>query len=348
MKFDMTRALEILPYMKPKVVASFSQRSDGELRQDPILMAPEAERLVRVEAIGCALSMFPDAVERIRDLDARLASREQLVDEATVAEIHAQHRRIQELEARNAKLEAEIQARNCLDETSKARFFELEARYQRVVNDFVAERKAARERLSRVCHIAREAKRRASAAEAKCAEWVAEYKRWTVANAQLAPEAAILLKERDAAESNLALAKKERDDLVTALKLRPEKDGDAKWRKRVAVLEEALQYYARSPNDNRTRAETVPMIDFVDDTAVARQALQAVPREPEGSQIRVLENDAMPIDTVHMVQKGVVVGVIKNVKCEPEGNKIGTTICRHGTPTDEKCVLCAPEGEGEK
>lgn len=77
---------------------------------------------------------------------------------------------------------------------------------------------------------------------------------------------AALIVERDAARSEAAIyegqyleAKLQRDRLAAL----------------VGTYREALEYYARSPNANRTRAETVPMIDYTEDTAVARAALAA-------------------------------------------------------------------------
>lgn len=45
---------------------------------------------------------------------------------------------------------------------------------------------------------------------------------------------------------------------------------------------ETLALYARSPNDGRTRTETVPMIDFEDASGPARRALTALRQKVEG------------------------------------------------------------------
>lgn len=67
----MTKALEIAPLVGPRTLITLSKRSDGELREDPKLVEPEADRYKRLEAMGRALAMFPSAVERIRDIEAR-------------------------------------------------------------------------------------------------------------------------------------------------------------------------------------------------------------------------------------------------------------------------------------
>jgi hypothetical protein len=97
------------------------------------------------------------------------------------------------------------------------------------------------------------------------------------------------LAERDAMEAErdrLAATLQERSDIfdkaadryaTTIDFLRDERDSHRERADRLAALvgtyREALEWYARSPNDNRTRAETVPMIDYTEDTAVARAAL---------------------------------------------------------------------------